>query len=142
MVRDTKENTSIRLFPFLMIHLFKMGVQEGSKNLQTLCRLLKGISMKPHQAVNEWIHHHFNPMEVTVESYPQFPCGQRVIDDTGDYAVVFFAEDKNQVVYFFKDAEDSWFYGDLATLTKNRSKTNKQNQRLCKKMVDTGKADS
>ncbi|WP_143469687.1 hypothetical protein [Lentibacillus sediminis] len=51
----------------------------------------------------------FEKEEIINQPYPIFPYGRKIVDHTGDFMVFFYDERTNQVIYFFKEAEDYWF---------------------------------
>lgn len=52
-------------------------------------------------AVQKFIDDNFTPGAVTVEEFPLFPSGKRLIDHTGNEMVVYFDFLTNTVKYIF-----------------------------------------
>lgn len=55
------------------------------------------------QAVLDFISENFEPSAVTIEDFPLFPSGKRVIDRQGGEMVVFFDLLTNSVKWVFPD---------------------------------------
>lgn len=53
---------------------------------------------------------------VTVFPYVNLPLGKKVIDNKGDYIVLFYHVKTNRIMCFFKDLEKYWFCWDDITL--------------------------
>ncbi|WP_173916838.1 hypothetical protein [Halobacillus sp. Marseille-Q1614] len=65
--------------------------------------------MTPHQQVEQCMERTCDLQEVTVYSQSHYPYGKQVVDESGDYIVFFYMKAVNEVLYFFKDAENMWF---------------------------------
>ncbi|MFD2924935.1 hypothetical protein [Halobacillus naozhouensis] len=57
-------------------------------------------------ALKEFINVH----EVSITECPHFHKGKKMVDQTGDYLIVYFHSDHGKFVYTFKGMEDTYFF--------------------------------
>ncbi|WP_270181452.1 hypothetical protein [Alkalihalobacillus sp. CinArs1] len=67
--------------------------------------------MDENEAVMEWIRTELNCDSLQINEYPLYNCGKRMKDQSGDYLIVYFHPEQEEVVYTFKDNEDVYFSG-------------------------------
>ncbi|MFG6150605.1 hypothetical protein [Halobacillus sp. B23F22_1] len=50
---------------------------------------------------------------VQVQDYPYLAYGKKIVDQQGDYMIIYFHEEFNRFVYTFKGTEDIFFFLQL-----------------------------
>ncbi|TKD72081.1 hypothetical protein [Pseudalkalibacillus hwajinpoensis] len=65
--------------------------------------------MDEETKVMEWITSELEPESCTLQDYPVYQAGKRIIDRSGDYLIVYFHPLLEKVVYTFKGIEDHYF---------------------------------
>ncbi|MBF0707988.1 MULTISPECIES: hypothetical protein [Bacillaceae] len=65
--------------------------------------------MDEEAKVIDWITSEVETESCTMQDYPVYHWGKRVIDRSGDYLIVYFHPLLEKVVYTFKGVEDCFF---------------------------------
>ena len=65
--------------------------------------------MDEEAKVIDWITSEIEVESCTMQDYPVYHSGKRVIDRSGDYLIVYFHPLLEKVVYTFKGIEDCFF---------------------------------
>lgn len=65
--------------------------------------------MDEETKVMDWITSEVEVESCTMQDYPVYQSGKRVIDRSGDYLIVYFHPLLEKVVYTFKGIEDCFF---------------------------------
>ncbi|WP_139823812.1 hypothetical protein [Thalassobacillus devorans] len=47
--------------------------------------------------------------EFEIKEYPKYRYGKKIVDDNGDYMIVYYHQEIEKVVYTFKGVEDIYF---------------------------------
>lgn len=58
--------------------------------------------MERKECVMKWIKETFNDLrEVTIEDYDRLPFGKKITDDSDDYVIVYYDDEKDRVNFLF-----------------------------------------
>ncbi|MCA0987619.1 hypothetical protein [Guptibacillus algicola] len=68
--------------------------------------------MDEKELVMDWITSELNCDSLQIGDYPLYNCGKYMKDQSGDYLIVYFHPEREEVVYTFKDNEDVYFSGN------------------------------